>query len=142
MIRKKKEKNLPDLMNEAIARELQVSIQYLWQHIMATGIKAVTVKPIFKQIAATEMKHAEMIAKRLYYLGKEPINQPQPLHVGHHLEEMLHIDVKEEEKAIILYKQIIELANEEKDYTTRTLFEKILADEEDHHDQFTNLLEK
>jgi len=44
--------------------------------------------------------------------------------------------------AIQLYKQIIELAEKEKDYTAKKLFEQILADEEEYQDELTTLLEK
>jgi len=32
---------LKDLLNKAIAREIQVSIQYMWQHIQVVGVKGV-----------------------------------------------------------------------------------------------------
>jgi len=44
--------------------------------------------------------------------------------------------------AIQLYKQIIELAEKEKDYTAKKLFEQILADEEEYQDELTTLLGK
>jgi bacterioferritin len=69
-------KNLLELMNRGIARELQVSIQYMWQHVMVTGIKGVVVEGIFKEIAITEMKHAEEIAERLSYLNGTPTVKP------------------------------------------------------------------
>jgi len=56
-------------MNKGIARELQVSIQYMWQHVMVTGLKGAMVEDTFKEIAITEMKHAEEIAERLAVLG-------------------------------------------------------------------------
>jgi bacterioferritin len=49
-------------------------------------------------------------------------------------------DVKAEEEAITLYKDIIRQAASEGDETTRLLFEEILSREEDHHDTFTTLL--
>jgi bacterioferritin len=48
-----------DLLNKGIARELQVSIQYMWQHILAKGVESVAVEDIFREIAIAEMKHAE-----------------------------------------------------------------------------------
>lgn len=33
MVSRKASKELLELLNEAIARELQVSIQYMWQHV-------------------------------------------------------------------------------------------------------------
>jgi len=135
-------KELLDLLNKAIARELQVSIQYMWQHVQWKGVKAFAVTDELKKIAITEMKHAEMIAERLYYLGGTPTTQPDPIKVGEKLREMIEQDAREEEYAIRLYKQIIQKARELGDITTATLFEKILADEEEHHDFFTSLLEE
>ncbi|MDH4221748.1 MAG: ferritin-like domain-containing protein, partial [Candidatus Bathyarchaeota archaeon] len=36
-------KKLVELLNRGIARELQVSIQYMWQHVLVTGINSVAV---------------------------------------------------------------------------------------------------
>ncbi|MEO0071979.1 MAG: ferritin-like domain-containing protein [candidate division WOR-3 bacterium] len=133
---------LMELLNKAIARELQVSIQYMWQHVQWKGVKAFAIKDELKKIAITEMKHAEAIAERLTYLGGIPTTKPDPIFVGSNIKEMLAQDVKDEEGAIKLYKEIIELASQENDFTTRKLFMGILADEEEHHDTFTGLLEE
>ncbi len=134
-------RELLDKLNDAIARELQVSIQYIWQHVMVRGINAEAVGGVFKKIAITEMKHAEEIAERLDYLGGVPTTKPTPITVGKNLNEMLEIDKKAEEEAISLYKEIIKLADKEGDFVTKRLFESILADEEEHHNQFSTLLE-
>jgi bacterioferritin len=135
-------KQLLDMLNTGIAREIQVSIQYMWQHVLWSGAKAFAVKGEFKSIAVTEMKHAEAIAERLAYLGGTPTTKPDPIFVGENLKAMLQQDKKDEEGAIALYKQIIELARKEGDVTTARLFEDILEDEEEHHDTFTSLLEE
>ncbi|RLF95300.1 ferritin, partial [Thermococci archaeon] len=116
---------LLDLLNEAIARELQVSIQYMWQHVLWKGPEGLAVKDEFKRIAISEMKHAEAIAERLAYLGGTPTTKPDPIFVGESLKEMLEQDKKDEEKAIELYKEIIDLATKEGDITTARLFRKI-----------------
>jgi bacterioferritin len=134
-------RELLDKLNDAIARELQVSVQYIWQHVMVRGINAEAVGGVFKKIAITEMKHAEEIAERLDYLGGVPTTKPAPITVGENLREMLEIDKKAEEEAISLYKEIIKLADKEGDVVTKRLFESILADEEEHHNQFSTLLE-
>ena len=133
-------KQLLDMLNKAIARELQVSIQYMWQHVLWRGVKAYTVKDEFKTIAIAEMRHAEAIAERLAYLGGTPTTKPDIIFVGVDLEEMLRMDVKAEEEAIEIYKRIIKIAGDENDFTTKRLFEKILSNEEDHHDTFSTLL--
>ncbi|MCR4391381.1 MAG: ferritin [Candidatus Acetothermia bacterium] len=128
--------NLKELMNKAIAREIQVSIQYMWQHVRATGVESLEVTDRLRKIAIAEMKHAEAIAERLDYLGGVPTTQPAPITVGEKLSDMIDLDIKAEEEAIALYKEIIKLATKEEDSTTRTLFEGILADEEEHHNAF------
>jgi bacterioferritin len=133
-------KKLLELMNRGIARELQVSIQYMWQHVLVTGINGVVVEGIFKDIAIIEMKHAEEIAERLASIGGSPTVMPNNVVVGSTLEEMLRLDQGAEEEAITLYKQTIMVASKEGDITTRRLFEKILAEEEEHIDTFGKLL--
>ena len=132
---------LLEMLNKAVAREMQVSIQYMWQHVLWKGVKAFVVKDELKNIAVTEMKHAEAIAERLAYLGGKPTTKPEPIFVRESLREMIEQDRRDEENAITLYKQVIETANREGDITTARLFRKILGEEEEHHDFFRSLLE-
>lgn len=131
---------LIELLNKGIARELQVSIQYMWQHVQVTGTDGAIVEDIFRKIAIAEMKHAERLAERLDYLNGIPTTKPDPVFVRGSLIEMLTQDEQNEEQAITLYKQAIQVAAEEGDYTTRRLLEEILADEEDHINTFGRLL--
>jgi len=132
---------LQEMLNKAIAREIQVAVQYMWQHVQWSGIKAFAVKDTLKEIAIVEMKHAEMIAERLSYLGGIPTTKPDPIFVGSSLQEMLKNDAQAEEEAIDLYRQIITFTREQNDEVTNRMFRQILADEEDHHDTFISLLE-
>ena len=133
---------LLELLNKAIARELQVSIQYMWQHVQWKGVKGFAVQEELKKIAVTEMKHAEAIAERLVYLGGKPTTKPEPIYVGETLREMIEKDKMDEENAITFYKQIIQAANNEGDITTAELFRKTLGEEEERHDFFKSLLEE
>lgn len=133
---------LTDMMNKAIAREIQVSVQYMWQHVMAKGLESAEISDVFEEVAIVEMKHAEKIAERLFYFDVVPTTKPDPISTGGSVKEMLAIDAKAEEEAIDLYKTIIKQALSEGDSTTRLLFEQILAEEEEHHDTFTTLLGK
>ena len=99
-------KELLEMMNKAIASELQVSIQYMWQHVLWSGVKAFAVKDEFKVIAIEEMKHAEAIAERLAYLGGTPTTKPDPIFIGQTLKEMTETNKKNEEEAIELYKWV------------------------------------
>ena len=142
MASKKPSAELLDLLNQAIAREIQVSVQYMWQHVQWNGVRGFAVQDALKKVAIDEMKHAEAIAERLYYLGGIPTTKPTPIFVGSTLREMLETDVKDEETAIAMYRKIIEVARKQGDETTAFLFQGILSVEEEHHDLFTTLLEK
>jgi bacterioferritin len=133
-------KELLEMLNKGIARELQASIQYMWQHVMAKGIEGAVVENTFRQIAITEMKHAEILAERLVFLDGVPTLNPDTVHIGHTLDAMLKENVQAEEEAIDLYKQAIQLASKEGDYTTRRMLEEILSNEEEHLDKFSSLL--
>ncbi|HME46464.1 MAG TPA: ferritin-like domain-containing protein [Syntrophorhabdales bacterium] len=138
----KASEKLKELLNAAIAREIQVSVQYMWQHVQVMGVKGVAVRDQFKQTAIAEMKHAEAIAERLWYLGGTPTTKPAPIKVGGSLKEFLELDTKAEEEAVVMYRKIIELAAKEGDTTTAFMFKEILEDEEEHHDLFTTMLEE
>ena len=132
---------LKEMLNAAIAREIQVAIQYMWQHVQWMGVDHFAVSDKFEEIGIEEMKHAEKIAERLWYLGGVPTTKPATISVGKTLWEMVDNDIKAEEEAMEMYKKIEELADSEKDPTTRFIFESILEQEEDHHDFFTSLKE-
>jgi bacterioferritin len=133
---------LLDMMQDAVVREMTVSIQYMWQHITIKGMYAEAVGPVFRVTALAEMLHAELIAERLEYLGGTLPMAPTTVNVGGKARQMIENDVKAEEEAIAFYREIIKLAAEEDDSTTKKLFEDILRDEEGHHNLFTGLLEE
>ena len=133
---------LKNMLNDAIARELQVSIQYMWQHVLWRGVKGFAVKGELRSISITEMKHAEAIAERLFYLGAKPTSKPNPIIVDDGLEQQIRQDLADEEGAIELYRAIVAKARDEGDIVTEELFRGILSEEEDHHDTFQSLLEE
>jgi len=131
---------LTEMMNQAIAGELQAIVQYMWHHIMVKGMHSSSLMEVFEDVSVEEMKHAEKIAERLFYFDVTPTTKPTPIAVGGDATQMLKANVKAEEEAITLYKAIIKQAISEGDDTTQHLFAEILAAEERHHDTFTTLL--
>lgn len=149
------------LLNQAIAREIQVCVQYMLQHatgagqsaaLPGNGLAARQAKFVashasvwlpgasLKKVAISEMRHAEAIAERVTALGGEPTTQPDPITIGKGAQGMLEIDREAEREAIELYGRIIALAETERDEATMTLFQRILADEQRHHRLFSELL--
>jgi len=132
---------LLEYLNKAIAGELQAIVQYMWQHVQWAGVEHYAVSDEFKSIAIEEMKHAEKIAERLWYLGGVPTTKPAQITVGGELWEMVDYDIQAEVQAIEMYKDIQKVAEAEGDVTTRFIFEQILEQEEEHHDFFISLKE-
>ena len=133
---------LIELLNKGVSRELQVSLQYMWDHVRIISMAADTVGDVFRKIAIEEMKHAEQISERIDYLGGVPTTDVDPVVIGKTPVEMIELGKKAEEEALVLYKATIKQAVEEGDVVTRHLFEDILEDEEEHHHIFTHLLKK
>ncbi len=133
---------LKKLLNDAIAIEIAASVQYMWQYVQVIGVKGRAVAGKFKETAIAEMKQAEELAERLWYLNGIPTTQLAPINVGGTLKEFLEIETKIEEEGIRLYKKIIDQAQKEGDVTTAFMIKKILEVEEEHHDLFTTMLEE
>jgi bacterioferritin len=135
-----------ELLNEAVEREIQVSIQYLLQHakmeklmrrklpenILLDKTTYDAVGKFLREIGIVEMKHAASIIERIYYLGGQATTKSKKPVIGDSLSEFARLGVAAEEEALVLYRQILEATIENGDYETRELFEKIYSDEEGH----------
>ena len=134
-------KEFLEKLNKAIARELQVSIQYMWQHVSWKHPKK-EIRDELKKIAIVEMRHAEDIAERLVELGGTPTTKPEEIKVEEEPAEMIERDVRDEEGAIKLYTEIIEDAEKLGDEATANLFKKILEEEKKHREYFMKALKQ
>ncbi len=135
------DQRLLDVLNRSIARELQVSIQYMWHHVMAVGLTSPSAREVFRKIAIQEMKHAEDFAERLDQLGGVPTIQPSPIAEGGDLRKMLQDDLRAEQDAVDLYTEGTRISTQADDPVTRRLFEEILAREEEHLKTFRDMLQ-
>lgn len=133
---------LKKMLNDAIAIEIAASVQYMWQYVQVIGVKGRAVAGKFKETAIAEMKQAEELAERLWYLNGTPTTQLAPIKVGESLKEFLELDTKMEEEGIRLYKRMIDQAQKDGDVTTAFMIKEILEVEEEHHDLFTTMLEE
>jgi bacterioferritin len=144
-----------ELLNSAVARELQVSIQYMLQHTRMEKIaRKVTPENILsdkttydvtgevlKKFAIEEMKHAGMIMERIYYLGSSATTKSAKPNVGKSIKEYAKNGVEAEEEALEMYRKIIDLSGQLGDWESRKMFEKIYSDEEAHLFKFQEYLE-
>ncbi|MBI5182330.1 MAG: ferritin [Nitrospirae bacterium] len=135
-----KNQKIIDALNKDRADELGAIIQYMGHHYTADGMESPAIVGIFKTTAIDEMKHAEMLAERIVYLGGDPVNKPSDIKKGGDLKKMMQDDLAGENGAIKQYKEHIKLCADEGDSTTRLMLENILSDEEKHADTWETIL--
>jgi bacterioferritin len=136
-----------DLLNQAIATEYVCFLRYYRHYFMASGMLADAVKPEFLEHAQQELAHANRIAERIVQLGGEPDLNPDTLtarshaeyHEGTNLREMVEEDLVAERIAIDSYREMINYVGD-RDTTTKRILEDILAQEEEHANEFADLL--
>src|SRR5512136_19022 len=107
-----------DMLNRAVEREIQVSLQYILQHAKMEKLVRRTlpenilldkttydaVGKFLREIAIQEMKHAASIIERIYYLGGQASTKSKKPVVGGSLSEFAKLGVGAEEEALILYR--------------------------------------
>ena len=139
-------------LNEALATELVCILRYKRHHFMSSalgGIAGFAVTDEFAAHASEEQAHADLLAERIVQLGGEPNFDPQGLATRSHaqyvagstLAEMLREDLVAERIAIDIYGEMIRYVGD-RDITTRRMLEGILAQEEEHADDVSDLLRR
>lgn len=133
-------KKVIELLNEARSRELTAISQYMAQHYELEDQDFGKLGSKFKEIAITEMKHAEKLAERILFLKGEPTSKPDGIpKKGQTIEEMLKTNMELEDQAIKMYNEAATICAAEKDQISKELFEELLKDEEDHFNYFENV---
>ena len=136
------------MLQQALATELVCVLRYRRHYYVAKGIKARFAATEFKEHSDEEAAHADSIAERIVQLGGDPDFNPQGLlershaqyHAGKDLADMITEDLVAERIAIESYREMVKFIGE-RDPTTRRMLEEILAMEEEHADDLTDLLE-
>jgi len=140
-------KEVVRLLNEALATEWVCVLRYLRHYHMASGMLGDAVRAEFLEHAQQEQAHAHQIAERIVQLGGEPDLDPDTLtrrahaeyKVGKDLRDMVKEDLVAERIAIDSYRGMINYIGD-RDTTTKRILEGILAQEEEHADEFADLL--
>ena len=135
------------LLNDALATEYVCVLRYMRHYFMASGMLADSVKAEFLEHAQQEQEHAHKIAERIVQLGGEPDLNPDTLTArshaeykeGNDLRDMVKEDLVAERIAIDSYREMINYIGD-RDTTTKRILESVLAQEEEHADEFADLL--
>jgi bacterioferritin len=135
------------LLNEAVATEIVCVLRYKYHAVAATGIASESVKEEFAQHAREEEQHLDWICERINQLGGKPNLNPDGVTSraasqyaeGESLVDMIRENLIAERIAIEHYRDLVRYFGE-KDPTTRTLLERVLAQEEEHANDMHDLL--
>ena len=141
-------KQVIKLLNDALATEYVCVLRYYRHYFTAKGMLADSIKSEFLEHAQQEQAHAGRLAERIVQLGGEPDLNPDTLTARSHAEykegkdlrDMVKEDLVAERIAIDSYREMINYIGD-RDTTTKRILEDILAQEEEHADEFADLLD-
>ena len=124
-----------EYLNEALRNELTAVNQY-WLHYRLLDHWGIAKLAAFERHESIdEMKHADELSERILYLDGLPNFQALGrLRIGESVEEILRADLELEREALDQLRNAIAHCEAVRDYVSRDLFARILANEEEHVD--------
>ncbi len=124
-----------ELLNLALKNELTAINQYWLHYRMLDNWGVQRLGEFERRESIDEMKHADWLADRILFLDGLPNFQMLGrLRVGETVEEILTSDLALEEEALPTLREGVAYAESIRDFVSRDLFVKILANEEEHVD--------
>jgi len=134
-------------LQSVLATEIVCVLRYTMHSIAATGLSSEGVKDEFAQHAKEEEEHLDLLTERINQLGGKPNLNPEGVlsraaseYVeGENLVDMIKENLIAERIAIETYRDMVRYFGE-KDPTTRSMLERILAQEEEHANDMHDLL--
>ena len=131
-----------EYLNKGLRSELTAISQY-WLHYRLQkdwGVGKLAAKSRAESIE--EMVHADKFIDRIIFLEGHPNLQVlDPLRIGETVKETLECDLAAELEAIALYKEARAYCESVGDYTSKTIFEERIREEEGHTDYLETQLE-
>jgi bacterioferritin len=130
------------LLNEQLTSELTAINQYFLHFKMQANWGFTKLAERTRSESLDEMRHAERITDRILFLEGLPNYQKLlPLRIGQTVREQFEADLAVEMEVVERLRPGITMCREKGDITTANLFERILADEEEHIDYLETNLE-
>lgn len=124
-----------DALNSVLTKELTAINQYFLHARMLQNWGLEKLGKLEYAASIDEMKHADMVIKRILFLeGLPNLQKLNKIRVGQDIAEVIASDLEVEYEAIPHLKKCIQLAESEHDYGSRDLFLTILKSEEHHVD--------
>ena len=119
-------------LNKALEWEYAAAIQYLQHASVMKGAEYVSITAELLVHSNEEMAHAVKVSTMINDLDGFPTVESEKRETSKDSKKMLEQDLKGEDIAINLYKELISMAEELGEYAKRTILEGILLQEEEH----------
>jgi bacterioferritin len=122
-------------LNSALSSELTAIVQYMTQSEMCQNWGYKRLGEHTKLRAIEEMKHAEGLIERIIFLDSTPtVDVGLKPQLGSKVQEQLEINLKDEQDAVRQYNAAVKICVEARDEGSKSLFERMIHDEERHAD--------
>ena len=132
-----------DLLNHAVADELQAVHQYMYFHFHLDDQGFGPLSMLFKRTAIEEMMHVERLAERILFLkGEVNMTPAGPVALVKDPVEMLKKAMEMEASSQVDYNRSALECSANADAVTKQLFEALVVDEERHFDAYEKEMEK
>jgi bacterioferritin len=126
-----------ELLNKAVADELQAVHQYMYLHFHLDDQGFAPLALLFKRTAIEEMLHVERLAERILFLkGEVKMVVAGPVETIQDPAAMLDKGCAMEEGSVKDYNAFALECSANADAISKQLFEALTADEERHFDQY------
>jgi bacterioferritin len=126
-----------ELLNKAVADELAAVHQYMYFHFHCDDQGYDLLAGLFKKTAIEEMGHVEQLAERVLFLrGDVEMAAAAQVQKIHDVREMLALARQMEEESARAYNLWANECAQNADSASKSVFEKLVADEERHFDQY------
>jgi bacterioferritin len=124
-----------DALNSVLTKELTAINQYFLHSRMLQNWGLEKIGKLEYDASIDEMKHADMVIKRILFLeGLPNLQKLNKIRIGQDVGEVISADLEVEYEAVPHLKKCIQQAEAEHDYASRDLFLNILKSEEHHID--------
>lgn len=131
----KSDQKLIDGLNELLLHELTAINQYMVHGEMDENWGYDKLYESVRKRAFEEMRHAETLIERILFLEGRPIvSKLENIHIGATVDKQLENDLKLEIDCVRHYGDVIALAGDLKDFSTRDILVEIMRQEDKHID--------
>ena len=131
-----------DRLNAMLTIELTAINQYFVQAEVCRNWGYERLYERFRHSSLEEMKDTQAIVAHILYLEGVPnMQRMEQVMVGETVLEHLQLNLELERRAVETLREAISHCRDVEDYTTRKMFEEMIASEESHIDWIENQLE-